>query len=90
MSAIEVQRLSKRFGAVNAGRDLTFTVETARITGFLGANGAGKTTTLRALLALVHPTAGSATFDGAAPSKASAPSSRSLRIAEMSTGLVVP
>ena len=64
MSAIEVQGLRKRFGAVDAVRDLTFSVEAGRITGFLGANGAGKTTTLRALLGLVRPTAGSATFGG--------------------------
>jgi ABC-2 type transport system ATP-binding protein len=34
------------------------------VTGFLGRNGAGKTTTLRALLGLVRPSAGTATFSG--------------------------
>jgi len=64
MATIEVHDLSKRFGMVQAVKDLTFEVEAGRVTGFLGPNGAGKSTTLRALLGLIHPTAGSATFDG--------------------------
>lgn len=62
---IEVRGLTKHFGTVAAVRDLTFTVEPGRITGFLGPNGAGKTTTLRMLLSLVAPTAGTATIGGA-------------------------
>jgi ABC-2 type transport system ATP-binding protein len=61
---IEISGLTKRFGQVTAVEDLSFTVEPGRVTGFLGPNGAGKTTTLRALLGLVRPTEGSATFDG--------------------------
>jgi ABC-2 type transport system ATP-binding protein len=64
MAAIEIRGLSKRFGRVEAVRDLSFDVEAGRVTGFLGPNGAGKSTTLRALLGLVRPTGGSATFDG--------------------------
>ena len=64
MPAIDIQGLSKRFGSVQAVSDLSFSVEAGRVTGFLGPNGAGKSTTLRALLGLVHPTAGTATFDG--------------------------
>jgi ABC-2 type transport system ATP-binding protein len=55
---IEVESLTKRFGATLAVDDLTFSVEPGRITGFLGPNGAGKSTTMRALLGLVRPTAG--------------------------------
>ncbi len=55
---IEVESLSKRFGSTLAVDDLTFTVRPATITGFLGPNGAGKSTTMRAILGLVHPTAG--------------------------------
>jgi ABC-2 type transport system ATP-binding protein len=40
-------------------------VEPGSVTGFLGPNGAGKTTTLRMLLGLMHPDAGTATFDDA-------------------------
>ncbi|WP_246063280.1 ABC transporter ATP-binding protein [Blastococcus colisei] len=57
--------LSKSFGQVRAVSDLGFTVEPGSVTGFLGPNGAGKTTTLRMLLGLMHPDAGTATFDGA-------------------------
>ena len=61
---IDVMGLTKRFGAVTALDDLTFSVEPGVVTGFLGPNGAGKTTTLRCLLGLVAPTSGTATIDG--------------------------
>jgi ABC-2 type transport system ATP-binding protein len=64
MAAIEIDGLSKRFGSVQAVRDLSFTVEAGRVTGFLGPNGAGKSTTLRILLGLVHADAGTAGFNG--------------------------
>ena len=64
MPAIDIRGLSKRFGRVQAVSDLSFSVEAGRVTGFLGPNGAGKSTTLRALLGLLHATAGSATFGG--------------------------
>ncbi|WP_326658135.1 ABC transporter ATP-binding protein [Streptomyces sp. NBC_00385] len=61
---IEVNGLTKRYGAATAVKDLTFTVRPGEVTGFLGPNGAGKTTTLRMLLGLVEPTAGTATLQG--------------------------
>ena len=61
---IEVKGLTKRFGRVLAVDDLTFSAAPGRVTGFLGPNGAGKTTTLRALVALLHPTSGTATVLG--------------------------
>src|SRR4051812_8561527 len=64
MAPIEFRGLSKTFGGVTAVRDLSFDVEAGRVTGFLGPNGAGKSTTLRALLGLVRPSSGTATFDG--------------------------
>jgi ABC-2 type transport system ATP-binding protein len=64
MATVEVRDLSKRFGKVEAVKNLSFDVEAGRVTGFLGPNGAGKSTTLRALLGLIHPTSGTATFDG--------------------------
>ena len=63
-SAIEVQGLSKEFGALRAVDDLSFEVAPGRVTGFLGPNGSGKTTTLRMLLGLVAITDGTATFGG--------------------------
>ena len=64
MPAVEIRDLRKHFGAIRAVDGLSFEVEAGRVTGFLGPNGAGKSTTLRALLGLIHPTTGSATFDG--------------------------
>ena len=61
---IEVDGLTKHFGAVHAVRDVSFAVEPGTVTGLLGPNGAGKTTTLRMLLGLVRPTAGTATIGG--------------------------
>jgi ABC-2 type transport system ATP-binding protein len=61
---IAVDGLSKRFGTVEAVRDLGFTVEPGLVTGFLGPNGSGKTTTLRMILGLVVPTSGTALVEG--------------------------
>ncbi len=63
-AAIEITGLSKSFGSLRAVDDLSFEAHAGRVTGFLGPNGAGKSTTLRALLGLVHPNAGTATFAG--------------------------
>jgi ABC-2 type transport system ATP-binding protein len=61
---IEVQSLTKRYGATVAVQDLSFTVVAGRVTGFLGPNGAGKSTTMRAILGLVRPTSGTTTVLG--------------------------
>jgi ABC-2 type transport system ATP-binding protein len=55
---IEVEGLTKRYGATLAVDDLSFSVAPGTVTGFLGPNGAGKSTTLRAILGLVTPTSG--------------------------------
>jgi ABC-2 type transport system ATP-binding protein len=62
--AVAVRGLTKRYGAVVAVENLTFTLERGSITGFLGPNGAGKTTTLRLLLGLAEPSAGEALVFG--------------------------
>src|SRR4051812_39607193 len=60
MSAIiKVDNLSKQYHEVHAVNDISFTVNTGDIYGFLGQNGAGKSTTIRMLLTLIAPTAGS-------------------------------
>src|SRR5216684_2223929 len=61
---IQVDGLTKRFGAVTAVDDLSFTVRPGHVTGFLGPNGAGKTTTLRVILGLDAPTSGRALVAG--------------------------
>ena len=62
--AVTVRSLTKRYGAVSAVDNLTFSLERGTVTGFLGPNGAGKTTTLRLLLGLAEPTAGEALVFG--------------------------
>jgi ABC-2 type transport system ATP-binding protein len=64
VAPVEIRDLSKRFGGFAAVEQLSFEIEAGRVTGFLGPNGAGKSTTLRALLGLVRPSSGSATFAG--------------------------
>jgi ABC-2 type transport system ATP-binding protein len=61
---IEVNGLTKRYGAKTAVDNLSFTVRPGHVTGFLGPNGAGKTTTMRVILGLDAPTAGTATVGG--------------------------
>src|SRR6476646_1933149 len=61
---IVLDKLSKRFGHVQAVRDVSLTIAPGTIFGFLGANGAGKTTTIRMLCGLTHPTGGKATISG--------------------------
>ncbi|MEV8343256.1 ATP-binding cassette domain-containing protein [Streptomyces niveus] len=61
---IEINELTKRYGATTAVRNLSFTVRPGLVTGFLGPNGAGKSTTLRMILGLNEPTGGSVTVDG--------------------------
>jgi ABC-2 type transport system ATP-binding protein len=61
---IEVRGLTKRYGEKVAVNDLTFGIESGKVTGFLGPNGAGKTTTMRLILGLDYPDAGTVTVGG--------------------------
>jgi ABC-2 type transport system ATP-binding protein len=56
---IEVHKLVKNFGRVEALRDVSFRTRKGTITAMLGENGAGKTTTLRIVLGFLRPDAGS-------------------------------
>ncbi|KFI38419.1 ATP-binding protein of ABC transporter system [Bifidobacterium actinocoloniiforme DSM 22766] len=61
---IEIQRLTKRFGAKRAIDGVSFVAQDGKVTGFLGPNGAGKSTTMRAALGLIRPDSGVALIDG--------------------------
>ena len=61
---IQVEGLTKDYGARLAIDDLTFHAEKGEILGFLGPNGAGKTTTMRILSGFMPPTSGKATIAG--------------------------
>ena len=62
---ITAENLTKVYGQRTALDNVSFEVPEGEIFGFVGPNGAGKTTTLRILAALLEPTAGSASIDGA-------------------------
>ncbi|GGK29718.1 hypothetical protein GCM10007962_24960 [Yeosuana aromativorans] len=61
---IEVESLTKKFGAFTAVDSISFHVKKGEIFGFLGANGAGKTTAMKMLIGISHPTSGKATVAG--------------------------
>ncbi len=60
---IKAEHLGKRYRKKVAVDDISFEVETGKVTGFLGPNGAGKSTTMRLMLGLDNG-AGKTTFDG--------------------------
>jgi sodium transport system ATP-binding protein len=60
---IVVEQLAKRFGAVQALHDVSFTAQDGRITGLLGANGAGKSTTLRIVSTVIKADSGRVLVD---------------------------
>ncbi len=57
-AALKLDHLTKRYGAFEAVRDLSFEVQPGTICGFLGPNGAGKTSTIRMILGLQPATSG--------------------------------
>lgn len=61
---IEVEHLSKNYGATRAVQDISFRVEKGEVVGFLGPNGAGKSTTMRMLTCYIAPDAGAARVAG--------------------------
>ncbi len=61
---IELEGLTKHYGAKTAVDHLSFQVRPGMITGFLGPNGAGKSTTMRMMLDLDNPTSGTVRIDG--------------------------
>ncbi len=61
---IEIEHLTRRFGAFTAVDDVSFTVAKGEVLGFLGPNGAGKSTTMKMLAGFVTPSAGTARIAG--------------------------
>ena len=66
-NAVEVEKLTVKFGDFTAVDDISFWVKKGEIFGFLGANGAGKTTTIRVLCGLLTPTTGRVRVEGLDP-----------------------
>ena len=63
-TVIRTEGLTKRYGDVDALKDLDLEVVEGEVVGYLGPNGAGKTTTIRLLLGLIRPSAGRAEIFG--------------------------
>ena len=61
---IQVEHLTKKYGAFTAVNDISFQVEKGEIVGFLGPNGAGKSTTMKILTSFLPATSGLASIAG--------------------------
>jgi branched-chain amino acid transport system ATP-binding protein len=64
MTALALETLSVRYGAVEAVRGLTFEVRPGQIVGLIGPNGAGKSSTLHAIMGTAPVTGGDIRLDG--------------------------
>ena len=64
MNAIEIHKLSKSYGKVQALQEVSFEVQQGELFGLIGPDGAGKTTLFRLLTTLLNPDSGYATIDG--------------------------
>jgi len=64
MEIVKVEDLVRRYGRMEAVKEISFEVHEGEVFGFLGPNGAGKTTTINMLCTLLHPTSGQAVVNG--------------------------
>src|SRR5947207_4558707 len=64
MALLELDGIDAHYGRIQALRGVTMKVEKGEIVALIGSNGAGKTTTLRTISGLMHPAAGTISFDG--------------------------
>jgi ABC-type branched-subunit amino acid transport system ATPase component len=65
MSALlEVDSISRRFGGLNALKDVSFSIDKDEIVGLIGPNGAGKTTCFNLVSGVMAPSAGAIRFKG--------------------------
>ena len=64
MSMIEIENLTRRFGAFVAVDHISFGLERGEVLGFLGPNGAGKSTTMKMITGFLSPTSGTVRVGG--------------------------
>ena len=75
MVRVSVEAVSKRYGHVEALRDVSLDFAAGKLTAILGPSGCGKTTLLRAIAGFVTADAGAVRFDGRRRDRPSRPSS---------------
>ncbi|GIE27278.1 ABC transporter ATP-binding protein [Actinoplanes italicus] len=63
-TVLNVEAVNRTFGERQVLKDVSFTVDSGRLTGFVGANGAGKTTTMRIILGVLAADSGQVTWHG--------------------------
>lgn len=64
MAEVALRQVSKRFGEIEAVRELSLAIASGEFVVLLGPTGAGKTTTLRLIAGLERPDHGSVSIDG--------------------------
>ncbi|MCW2895733.1 MAG: branched-chain amino acid transport system ATP-binding protein [Trebonia sp.] len=64
MPLLEVTGVRARYGAIEALKDVSLTVDEGEVVTLIGSNGAGKSTTLRSICGLTPPASGTVIFDG--------------------------
>ncbi len=64
MALLEVKDLEVFYGVIQAIKGISFEVNKGEIVTLIGANGAGKTTTMQSIMGLIHPKAGTVTYNG--------------------------
>ena len=68
-ATVQIEAVTKRFGAVEAVRDASFALRGGETVALVGHNGAGKTTLMKLMLGLIRPTAGAIRVLGDDPAK---------------------
>ena len=64
LSVLELRNISKHFGAIEAVKDVSFTLEPGEVIGLMGDNGAGKSTLVKMIAGNFRPSSGSMLMDG--------------------------
>ena len=64
MAVLEVERVSKHFGAIHAVTEVSFALEAGEVVGLMGDNGAGKSTLVKMIAGNFPPTSGAIRMDG--------------------------
>src|SRR5881409_573711 len=83
--AAELVNASKRYGEVEAVRDVSFVIEPGEVVAMLGPNGAGKTTSISLMLGLRQPTSGTVRLFGLPPTDRRARSRAGVMLQESGT-----